>query len=146
MPTNSITSCAASGQPRKNGRLSYGEVDKRRHLHMHGEHVTDCTPDMLVHHPGEMESNLVIVEIKSTSSSPALVRKELLKCTAFCDLGYECGILLFFGDCVTAGELRMRCRSAAARANGRVDTSKMVLFWQAAPDKEAVVLDWDATS
>lgn len=81
-----------------------GEVDKRNHPVIHGPDLDNAKPDLLIHVPGTMEHNLVVVEIKALSPDPAnperaLIHDDLRKLRAFCDrAAYEAGFLLVFGD------------------------------------------------
>lgn len=42
-----------------------GEVDKRGHPIIHGGGLTNVKPDLLVHVPGQMDQNLLALEIKA---------------------------------------------------------------------------------
>jgi hypothetical protein len=81
-----------------------GEVDKRKHPVIHGQGLDNAKPDLLIHVPGTMHRNLVVVEIKALSPNPsnrerALIHDDLKKLRAFCDrAAYEAGFLLVFGE------------------------------------------------
>ena len=48
-----------------------GEVDKRKqHPVIHGQDLDNAKPDLLIHVPGTMDSNLVGVEIKASEPQP----------------------------------------------------------------------------
>jgi hypothetical protein len=80
-----------------------GEVDKRHHPVVRGAGLDNVKPDLLVHIPGIMDQNLVVVEIKAASPHPAAderaIETDLKKLAAFCGSArYEAGFLLVFGD------------------------------------------------
>lgn len=52
-----------------------GEVDKRAHPIIQGSQI----PDFLVHEPGTMENNIMIVEVKSISSPTRLITRDFRK-------------------------------------------------------------------
>jgi hypothetical protein len=82
-----------------------GEVDKRGYPLVRGADLDNVKPDLLVHVPGVMNQNLVVVEIKAASPSPpaderTAIEKDLRKLAAFCSgkVGYHVGFLLVFGE------------------------------------------------
>jgi hypothetical protein len=63
------------------------------------------TPDLIVHVPGSMESNVAVIEVKRLPAPASGVRKDVRTLQRFFDEGrYFGGILLFFGDSVPAFE------------------------------------------
>ena len=80
-----------------------GEIDKQGHPIIHGPDLDGAKPDLLVHVPGEMDHNLVVVEIKASRPGhlplhrQALMR-DLRKLVAFRTLGYAAAFLLVFGE------------------------------------------------
>ena len=60
-----------------------GEVDKRSHPVMQGVDITDTKPDILVHTPGNMGGNLIIIEVKPINAARNDIRKDLRTLTAF---------------------------------------------------------------
>jgi hypothetical protein len=59
-----------------------GEVDKRSHSLIIGEHLTSSIPDFLVHVPGKMD-NLLVMEVKPAYRTAKDLVKDLKKLTAF---------------------------------------------------------------
>ena len=47
--------------------LLNGEIDKSRHPYMQGNNLDGVKPDLLLHRPGDMDANLVAMEVKSIS-------------------------------------------------------------------------------
>ena len=76
-----------------------GEVDKAGHPIFRGEYLDRAKPDLLVHVPGEMESNLMVLEIKASSTrARSKLERDLRKLIEFCNVGYEAAAFLVFGD------------------------------------------------
>lgn len=124
--------------------VSNGEVDKRSHQIMRGDEVTNRIPDLLVHRPGSMEGNLVILEIKAINAATDAIADDLRKLAAFCNLGYRLGVLLFFGSESSRDELLRRCTNAMRRAANTADLEKTLVLWHSAPGVAATVLEWEA--
>lgn len=82
-----------------------GEVDKRGHPLIRGGDLDNAKPDLLVHVPGQMEHNLVVLEIKAIRSHenhvlPAALATDLRKLIAFRRAGYAGAVFLAFGGSV----------------------------------------------
>lgn len=74
-----------------------GELDKSGHPLMRGEYVEGRTPDFLVHEPGDMGNNLVVLEVKPVSTHREGLRTDLKKLTAFQEY-YEHSVHLTYGS------------------------------------------------
>ena len=75
-----------------------GEVDKAGHPLLRGNGLDRVKPDLLVHIPGNMESNHTIIEVKPISANKDGISKDLLTLTAFKQYAnYENAIYLFYG-------------------------------------------------
>jgi len=75
-----------------------GEVDKAGCPLIRGGGLSGTKPDMLVHIPGNMGNNYLILEIKPINASKAGIKKDLQTLTAFRrNAGYERAILLVYG-------------------------------------------------
>src|SRR6267143_2779647 len=59
-----------------------GEVDKAGHPRFQHEALRGTKPDLLVHTPGDMQRNLVAVEVKAVSAGRADIESDLKKLTA----------------------------------------------------------------
>ncbi|HNP97094.1 MAG TPA: hypothetical protein PKJ63_15750 [Cyclobacteriaceae bacterium] len=76
-----------------------GEIDKRGHPLIRGNHLDATKPDMLVHIPGEMDRNLSAIEVKPVTASVSDILADLEKLTAYCRIGrYHGGIMLVYGS------------------------------------------------
>lgn len=120
-----------------------GEVDKSRHPIIRGAGLDRAKPDLLVHVPGEMERNLLAIEIKAARSNPdstdrRALGRDLRKLLAFRDhAGYAGAALLVFGESVEQVR-RLRCADEAlARAKECID-----LWHHVAPNSPAKQIGW----
>lgn len=125
-----------------------GEVDKQAHPLIHGDHLQDRKPDLLVHRPGDMTGNLVILEIKPVSATADDIAADLRKLTAFCrSARYRLGILLFFGQ-QSSGLLpiQQKSRRALNIAGDEADSTCIAIFWQPEAARPAVPVAWDSAA
>ena len=78
-----------------------GEIDKQGH-----PIIRPCAPDFVFHAPGDMNSNLVVVEVKPVNAELHGIRKDLQTLTYFVsdEARYQLGILLVYGDSEMAFE------------------------------------------
>ncbi len=75
-----------------------GEVDKSAHPLMGAKGVRDTVPDLLIHRPGYMEGNLVIIEVKPTSRRVSDIQNDLAKISRYIEAAmYVKGAMLLFG-------------------------------------------------
>jgi hypothetical protein len=118
-----------------------GEIDKRGHPVVQGEYLDNSKPDLLVHVPGQMDRNLVVLEIKPllldiNPAEPAAFQRDMRKLMAFRATGYEAAIFLAFGEPVQ----RVREYSNALQEAG--EAFDVVLFHHARPGEPAIRADW----
>lgn len=124
------------------------EVDKRGHPLIRGDFVQDTKPDLLVHRPGHMDGNLVIVEIKPVSAARDQVADDLRKLTAFCtSAGYKLGVLLLFGaEGGGTQVIQARCQRALEAAAPDADPRCITVYWQSQPRRAALPLSWESAA
>jgi hypothetical protein len=75
-----------------------GEVDKSGHPLIRGNGLDNCKPDFLVHRPGDMAGNFLVMEVKPIKTVLTAVRKDISTLGSF--LGgarYEKAIYLLYG-------------------------------------------------
>lgn len=71
-----------------------GEVDKAGHpIIRQGK-----KPDLIVHVPGKMNRNLVVIEVKPVTVRECELKKDLKKLRKFLEAGYYRAIMLIYGD------------------------------------------------
>lgn len=76
-----------------------GEVDKKNHPLIRGNGLDNKKPDMLIHIPGNMGGNYLVLEVKPITGTKKQLKKDLKTLTAFRrHAEYERAILLFYGS------------------------------------------------
>jgi hypothetical protein len=102
-----------------------GEIDKQRH-----RIIRPCAPDVVLHIPGRMDKNLVVIEVKPINAGRAKIQKDRQNLEYFTsnEIGYRCGVQLVYGD---EGALE-RFISIY-----RDTTDRVSLFWHPAPGRPA---------
>lgn len=122
-----------------------GEVDKQGHPQFRGNNLDGTKPDLLVHKPGDMNENAVIIEVKPINGRTEGIEKDLKTLTAFrSTANYQAGYLLIYG---TNGSLQ-RVREIAERctecvSSGEIDTGLITLWHHASPGDAAQSVPWD---
>lgn len=103
-----------------------GEVDKQGH-----PIIRRCAPDFVLHVPGEMNSNLVVMEVKPVNADLDGIRKDLETLSYFVkEVGYRLGIQLVYGSSETAlGNFTAEFR--------KMNPPKLQLLWHRRPGEEA---------
>jgi hypothetical protein len=120
-----------------------GEVDKRGHPLVRGADLGNVKPDLLVHVPGVMDHNLVVLEIKAATPSPpaserAAIETDLKKLAAFRrSAQYEAGVLLVFG--IEIGRIQEHAAWAVSRG---VSLDGVELWHQLEPGVDARRVTW----
>lgn len=118
-----------------------GEVDKSGHPLIRGGELDNAKPDLLIHVPGQMDRNLLVVEIKANFIAAPAKRDPLLrdikKLFAFRDVGYTGRVLLVFGDSVDRVR-EVACSEQAVRER----LGEIGLWHHAGPNKPAQVVQW----
>ena len=76
-----------------------GEVDKAGHPVFRDGPYRYSKPDFLVHMPGDMDGNLSVVEVKSSTASLSAIRADVKKLAWYCGAParYYGAVLLMFG-------------------------------------------------
>lgn len=76
-----------------------GELDKAGHPILKDLGASYAKPDLLVHLPGEMQANNIVMEIKATSASNRGISKDLDTLSIFrTAVGYQRAIYLVYGN------------------------------------------------
>lgn len=96
-----------------------GEIDKQGH-----PIIRACSPDFVFHLPGDMNSNIAVVEVKPANGDIEGIRKDVETLTDFVaqGIGYRVGIHLVYGG-------RKPDLEKFIREFQKADTQRLQLFW-----------------
>ena len=120
-----------------------GEVDKSGHPFFREGLLDQAKPDLLIHTPGRMSGNLVIVEIKRANAPKEEIADDLRKISAFCtDAQYHLGVLVLFGANERSA-VETKCRDAFLSAGRRCNASLIRVVWQEAAGQGATSVGFD---
>jgi hypothetical protein len=122
-----------------------GEVDKAHHPILNGLDIANTKPDLLVHRPGDMGGNLIIIEVKPITAQSLGIRKDLRTLTAFRHCGqYHHAIYLVYGNKSRAiGSFLEVARTLQEEdIEGRIDLNSITLFWHRLPEHPAELIEW----
>jgi hypothetical protein len=94
-----------------------GEVDKQGHIAMQNLGIRGQKPDLLIHQPGNMGGNHIVIEIKAAPSTSGKIRKDLETLAAFRAAGYDRALYLVYGEKCDARMVKRVEKFAAAIQN-----------------------------
>jgi hypothetical protein len=122
-----------------------GEVDKTGHPLFRDGPLKNVKPDILVHQPGDMAGNLIVLEVKPINADREGIEKDLISITEFRRYaGYHYGMYLIYGG--TQGRIenfRNRVqRIAESEQRNRIDLGQIEMVWQSAPQTPAETINW----
>src|SRR5882724_7762158 len=120
-----------------------GEIDKSGHLLIRGNGLDYAKPDFIVHVPGDMHFNLLVVEVKAYTLNRQKIQKDLRKLTAFRrHADYHAAYYLFYGVAPENGDaLTALCRDIAHNDN-EADLSSIDLLIHERPANSAFFYPW----
>lgn len=122
-----------------------GEVDKTGHPLFRDGPLCNVKPDILVHQPGDMSGNLVVLEVKPIRATTKGIEKDLITITEFVHLAeYKWGMYLVYGGSQKQIEdYRRRIQQIAIGENqARIDLEQIELYWHRMPNTEATKVNW----
>ncbi len=121
-----------------------GEVDKIGHPLFQSPRLKGAKPDLLIHKPGDMDGNLVVVEIKPIIANSKGIEKDLRTLTAFKrEAGYYQSIYLVYGDSEETFQVfRTRALNSQTRDPEQIDTSEISLYWHCQSSMPAKQIKW----
>lgn len=107
-----------------------GELDKSGHAIIRVPTTANergwrsCIPDFVLHEPGNMDANIVVVEVKPANGAAEGIAKDLETLSYFVtdDVGYRIGVELVYGG--TEADVE-KFRTAVRNANN----PKLRLYW-----------------
>jgi hypothetical protein len=123
-----------------------GEIDKSGHPQMRGRGVTGTKPDLLVHGPGYMERNLLVIEVKpATCRRPKKITKDLQTLTGYRGPGEykHAWYLIYGGSKLHVKRFRLICKGATReQADPPIDLRGIQLFWHPGPTRGIIPIPW----
>ena len=116
-----------------------GEVDKSGHIIIYPK-IRAKKPDLIVHIPGIMDKNLVVIEVKAINASLQDLKKDLKTLTGFLtEANYPMAMQLIYGG--PEEILKRRIKYAFKKEMLRFSNS-LFLFWHEAPQKKVKEYNW----
>ncbi len=104
-----------------------GEVDKAGHPALKNTAVSNSKPDFLVHFPGDMQRNSIVVEVKSVNATSGTIKTDLANLVEFVNaVGYHRAIFIVYGEGYTNEHWVERVKAAANSVEGHA----MIELWR----------------
>ncbi|VVB63499.1 Uncharacterised protein [uncultured archaeon] len=125
-----------------------GEMDKNSHPIIHNE-ISAVKPDFILHKPGTMDQNLLVIEVKPlNNTSYSQLKKDLDTLTGFIDLGYYRAIHLIYGSLGRGERDIFKVIKAYDRYNSEfgglnANRGKFLLYWHRASGQRAIKYNWE---
>ena len=122
-----------------------GEVDKSGHPLIRGNNLDKTKPDFLVHDPGEMNRNELVMEVKPVNFDMPGIKKDLRTLTAYRHrANYWRAILLVYGDSKDDFDrFRGIVKSITEQdRNNTVDIKLIELWHHSSCGQEAIRMEW----
>lgn len=116
-----------------------GEVDKNGHTIIYPK-IRAKKPDLIVHWPGRMGKNLVVIEVKSIKARTDKIKEDLDTLTDFITkANYFRAIHLVYGN--TEEKIKRYIHRSFGKEHLEFSNS-LCLFWHKAPQDTAEIYDW----
>jgi hypothetical protein len=121
-----------------------GEVDKSGHPLIRHNGLDNTKPDFLVHAPGNMENNLLVMEVKPVNAQRDGIKKDLQTLTAFARSGYTFAFYLIYGsDDKAFKKLLSSAISFAQKDDGKtIDLAQISLWYHQRANVSAEITSW----
>lgn len=122
-----------------------GEVDKSGHPLIRGNKLDRTKPDLLVHVPGRMDCNELVMEVKPINAEKRGIEKDLKTLTAYRrHANYQRAILLVYGDRQEQFERFIEIVGSIKEYNrdNSVDLELIELWWHSSCDQAPVNVCW----
>lgn len=121
-----------------------GEVDKSHHPLFIHPNLRNSKPDILFHKPGDMNGNLIIMEIKPIIAQLRGIRKDLQTLSAFLHYAnYQHAIYLIYGGEKNDLKKFINIVNRIIENNENdIDIDRVNLFWHSRPHEPAQGFGW----
>jgi Holliday junction resolvase len=117
-----------------------GEVDKRGT----GTVSAKLAPDLILHVPGSMNENSLVIEIKSAGGRRVGFQKDLKTLTRFRkEFQYSRAILLVYGTRARRRQVRANAISTQNDNRAEIDLALIELWWHDSPGEPARFVSWE---
>lgn len=123
-----------------------GEVDKSAHPVLGSGPLNRLKPDFLVHLPGDMTGNLIVIEVKPVNAPRRAIMRDLSSLRQFLQYaGYQHAIYLVYGGSEAefgqfCGRLDEVCKNDNPLDHNL--TARIELWWHESPGIPARIVNW----
>jgi len=120
-----------------------GEVDKNGHPWIYGNWLDGSKPDFVIHLPGFMSGNLLVMEVKARNPTAAQIRNDLRKLTGYRRLAdYFAAYYLVYGYAAKQATVFAELCRDVAGSDKAIDLGRIRLFNHSAPGKAFEEVPW----
>jgi len=123
-----------------------GEVDKSGHPLIRHSVLDNTKPDFLIHVPGNMGNNSLVMEVKPVNAQKGGIAKDLRTLTAFERYGeYEQAFYLIYGSDNEAFKKLLGSAILFSKRDGgkTIDLSRIMLWYHPSAGAAAEFIPWD---
>lgn len=119
-----------------------GEVDKSGHPLFRDNPLLNTKPDLLIHQPGNMEGNLIVIEVKPVNAKVKGIKKDLETLTAFCKLAnYHLAIYLIYGKEEILFRQFIKKIIGLSNREITIDLDLIKVYWHPYPNEPAQLIN-----
>ena len=122
-----------------------GEVDKAGHPILSKFDLDKTKPDLLVHKSGDMNGNLIVMEVKPVNAKPNDIRNDLQKMKSFVREGryYRAIYLVYGGNNKELEKFRKKVMRQVQKPEGdQIDLQGICLYWHQLSGDPAIRKPW----
>jgi len=128
-----------------------GELDKSGHPVIYGTNLDNAKPDLVIHQPGDMGYNLVVIEVKPINAQAKGIAKDLRRLTAFrrSPTSYQHAIWLVYSDEEDQSKdnelfdkMKTRILRASEKYPNEIDLGLIELYWHRKQGHSAEKQTW----
>lgn len=124
-----------------------GEIDKSGHNLIRGDELDKKKPDFLIHKPGVMKHNYMVIEVKPSNANKNGIKKDLKTLTAFRSKGgYSRAIfLIYYGPIAKIEGIKAISKDISAEINNNhiVNLNLIELWHHPNPGDQAYFSNWE---
>jgi|SRR3989344_1439722 len=130
--------------PKDSRYVLSGEVDKSGHPLIRNNSMDNTKPDFLIHSPGNMQNNLLVMEVKPVNAQRNGIKKDLKTLTAFARWGYTHAFYLIYGAGDETFEKLLSLAISIAQKDGgkTIDLGRIRLWYHQRANVSAEITSW----